>query len=79
VRVVVAWLGALLTLLVLWPAVCMSSEDGPTSCVSVLSTPLPWGESADTWGMVAALVASGAVFWLLRTLLRRGRPGGPTA
>ena len=65
------WVGAALVLLALWPAVCMSEEDGPTTCQSAVSLPLPWGESADTWGMVAASGAALLTFLVLRTLLRR--------
>ncbi len=73
-RVVGPWLAGLLVLVVLWPTVCMSSEDGPTSCQSAVLLPLPWGDSADTWGMVvavgAALLAYVAAHYLLRRIRR---------
>ncbi len=65
------WAAALLTLILLWPAVCVSSEDGPTSCQSLALVPLPWGESADTWGFVAALVGAVVAFVAVRLLVSR--------
>lgn len=56
---------AFVTLVVLWPAVCMSSEDGPTTCQSAVFLDLPWGENADTWGIGVALGGALAVFVLL--------------
>ena len=66
---------AVVVLIALWPAVCMSGEDEPTSCRSVV-IPLPWGESADSWGMVVPIVAALLTYVLLRQLLRR-RPARP--
>ena len=66
-RGLLAGAAAAVVLVLLWPVVCMSSEGGPTSCSSLV-LPLPWGESADTWGMLAALGAAAltfAVVWLL--------------
>ena len=70
-RALVPWVGAILALVFLWPTLCVSSEDGPTTCQSAVSLPLPWGESADTWGMAAAAGAAILVFVGLRLLLRR--------
>jgi hypothetical protein len=70
-RRAVPWLAAAIVLVALWPAVCMSQEGGPTSCRSAALLPLPWGESADTWGWVAALGAGLLTFLGVRTLLRR--------
>lgn len=69
-RRLVPWLAAGLVLIVLWPTVCMSSEGGPTSCQSVVLLPLPWGDSADSWGMVVALGAALLTYAILRRLLR---------
>ncbi len=66
---------ALAVLVALWPVLCMSGEDEPTSCQSALFISLPWGESADTWGMVVPIVGAVLTFLLLRRLLRR-RPAG---
>src|SRR4051794_6512135 len=71
VRRVVPWLAASLVLVALWPAVCMSAESGPTTCQSAVFLPLPWGESTDTWGFVAAIGAALLTFIVLRRLLRR--------
>lgn len=69
------WLAGFVVLIALWPAVCMSEEDGPTTCQSAVLLPLPWGESADTWGMVAAAGAALLTFFAVRFLTRRaGRP-----
>lgn len=65
------WIAGLIVLVALWPTVCMSSEGGPTSCQSAVFLPLPWGESADTWGMVAALGAAVLAYFAVRYLLRR--------
>lgn len=65
------WIGGFIVLVAFWPTVCMSSEDGPTSCQSAVFLPLPWGESADTWGMVVALGAAVLVYFAVRYLLRR--------
>lgn len=62
---------ALAVLIALWPVLCMPEEDGPTSCQSAAFIPLPWGESADTWGMVAPIVGAVLTYLLLRRLLRR--------
>lgn len=67
---------ALAVLIALWPVLCMSGEDGPTSCQSVVFIPLPWGESADTWGMVVPIVLAVVTYLLLRRLLRP-RLAGP--
>lgn len=69
-RVLGPWLAGLLVLIALWPTVCVSSEDGPTSCQSVV-LPLPWGESADTWGMVVAGAAAVLTYFAARHVLRR--------
>ncbi|WP_432478241.1 hypothetical protein [Nocardioides sp. GXQ0305] len=68
-RRVVPWLGAIAVLVALLPVVCSSSEDGATSCQSLVLLPLPWGESADTWGYVVAFAAMLATFLALRLLL----------
>ena len=65
------WIAGFIVLVALWPTLCMSSEDGPTSCQSAVFLPLPWGESADTWGMVVALGAAVLVYFGVRYLLRR--------
>ena len=67
---------ALAVLIALWPVLCMSEEDGPTSCQSAAFIPLPWGESADTWGMVVPIVGAVLTYFLLRRLLRC-RPARP--
>ena len=72
-RRVVPWAAAIVVLVALLPAVCVSSEDGPTSCQSLVLLPLPWGDSADTWGYVVAFGAMLATFVSLRLLLRRSR------
>ena len=69
-RIVSPWLAVLLVLIALWPTVCVSSETGPTSCQSAV-LPLPWGESADTWGMVVASVAAVLTYFAVRHLLQR--------
>ena len=60
-----------IVLIALWPTVCMSAEDGPTSCQSAAFLPLPWGESADAWGMGVALGAAVLAYFAARYLLRR--------
>lgn len=71
-RGLVPWVGAFIVLVVLWPTVCMSAEGDPaTSCQSAVFLPLPWGESADTWGMVVAGGAAIVTVVVLRRLLRR--------
>ena len=61
-------------LLGLWPAACMESEAGESSCTSALMLPLPWSaENADTWGMVVAVFAAILTFVLVTEL-----PGRPT-
>lgn len=70
------WLAGFTVLVALWPAVCMSGEDEPTSCQSVVLLPLPWGESADTWGMVAAVGAAVLAFFAVRYLIRHARRPG---
>ena len=62
---------AVIVLVALWPTVCMSSEGGPTTCQSAVFLPLPWGDSADTWGMVVALGAALVTCLVLRRLLRK--------
>jgi hypothetical protein len=71
-RKVAPWIVALVVLIVLWPTLCMSSEGGPTSCQSAVLLPLPWGESADSWGMVVAVAAAVIAYVAVRWLLRRG-------
>ena len=66
-------IAGVVVLIVLWPAVCMSEEDGPTSCISAVLLPLPWGESADNWGMVAAVGAALLAFGAVRYLVRHTR------
>jgi hypothetical protein len=61
----------MVVLVALWPAVCMSSEDGPTTCQSAVLLPLPWGDSADTWGWLAAACAAALTYVVLRRLLHR--------
>jgi hypothetical protein len=68
-RRLVPWLGAIAVLIALLPAVCTSSEDGATTCQSLVLLPLPWGDSADTWGYVVAFAAMLATFLALRLLL----------
>jgi hypothetical protein len=70
VRTVIPWVGAAIVLVALWPAVCMSQEGGPTTCQSAVFLPLPWGESADTWGWFAAIAGASITFVVLRLLLR---------
>lgn len=75
VRGLVAWALGFVVLVALWPALCMSGEDEPTTCRSAVLLPLPWGEDADGWGIVAAVVASVVtvvlVRWVLRARVRR--------
>lgn len=72
VRKVIPWVAAAVVLVALWPAVCMSQEGGPTTCQSAVFLPLPWGESADTWGWFAAIAGAAITFVVLRLLLRHG-------
>lgn len=65
------WIAGFIVLVALWPTLCVSSEDGPTSCQSAVFLPLPWGESADTWGMGVALGAAVLAYFAVRYLLRR--------
>jgi hypothetical protein len=65
------WIAGFIVLVALWPTLCMSSEDGPTSCQSAVFLPLPWGESADTWGMGVAVAAAVLAYFAVRYLLRR--------
>ena len=69
-RVLVPPTAAFLVLLALLPVLGMSQEGGPTTSRSLL-LPLPWGDSADTWGYVVAFGASLLTFLLVRRLLRR--------
>ncbi len=62
------WLAAVIVAVALWPAVCVSEESGPTSCDSLL-LPLPWGDSADTWGWAAAIAAAVLTYFAIRGLL----------
>lgn len=68
-RRIVPWLAAVVVLVALWPALCVSQEDGPTSCKSAVFLPLPWGDSADTWGMLTALAAALLTYAVARRLL----------
>jgi hypothetical protein len=72
VRKVIPWIAAAVVLVALWPALCMSQEGGPTTCQSAVFLPLPWGESADTWGWFAAIAGAAITFVVLRLLLRDG-------
>ena len=77
-RGLVPWVGAIIVLVALWPTVCMSAEGGPaTACQSAVFLSLPWAESADTWGMVAAGGAAILTFVVLRKLLRRSTSKTP--
>lgn len=69
-RKLVPWLAAAAVLVALWPTLCVSAEGGPTSCQSAVLLPLPWGDSADTWGMAVALGAAVLTYLVLRRLLR---------
>ena len=71
VRRLIPWVAAAIVLVALWPTVCMSSEGGPTTCQSAVFLPLPWGDSADSWGMIVALAAARITYLLLRRLLRK--------
>ncbi len=64
-------MAATTVLVALWPTVCMSAEGGATTCQSAVFLPLPWGESADTWGWLAAIAVALLTFIGLRRLLRR--------
>lgn len=70
-RKLVPWVAAFAVLVALWPTLCMTSEGGPTTCQSAVALPLPWGESADSWGMIVAAGAAALTFLVLRRLLRR--------
>ena len=73
-RTFLAGAAGLGVLLGLWPAVCMESEGGESSCTSALMLPLPWSaESADTWGMVVAVFAAILAFVLVTELPGRSR------
>jgi hypothetical protein len=67
-------LGAVIVLVALWPTLCVSQEGGSTSCQSAIFLPLPWGDSADTWGMATAIVAAVLMYLVLRRVLRRTEP-----
>lgn len=69
-RVLLPSAAALLVLIALLPVLGMSQEGGPTTSRSLL-LPLPWGDSADTWGYVVALGASLLTFVVGRRVLRR--------
>ncbi len=60
-----------LVLVALWPTLCVSSEDGSTSCQSAVFLPLPWGESADTWGIAVAVAAALVTYFAVRDWLGR--------
>ena len=70
-RRLLPWIVGFAVLVLLWPAVCMSSEDGPTSCQSAVLLPLPWGETADSWGMGVAVAAAVLAYFAVRYMLRR--------
>ena len=70
-RVLLPPTAALLVLVALLPVLAMSQEGGPTTSRSLL-LPLPWGDSADTWGYLVAFGASLLTFVVARRLLRRG-------
>ncbi|QNN53700.1 hypothetical protein [Nocardioides mesophilus] len=71
-RTLAPWTAATIVLVAFWPAVCMSAEGGPTTCQSAVLLPLPWGDSADTWGMAVPVVAALLTYFALRKLLRQG-------
>ncbi len=71
VRRLIPVLSALAVLVASWPVLCMSGEDEPPSCHSAVLIPLPWGESADTWGILVSIVGAVLTFLLLRRLLRQ--------
>ena len=70
-RRLIPWVAAAIVLVALWPTVCMSSEGGPTTCQSAVLLPLPWGERADSWGMIVAFGAALITHLVLRMLLRQ--------
>ena len=75
-RKVLAGVAAMVVLIALWPALCMESENGASSCSSAVFLPLPWSSSsADTWGMVTALLAAIFAFVLVLKLPRRNSSG----
>jgi len=76
-RRVLPWLAAIVVLVALLPAVCVSQEGGPTSCQSLALLPMPWGNHTDTWGYVVAFAAMLATFVALRLLLRDRTPAQP--
>jgi hypothetical protein len=72
-RIAVAGVVGVVVLLALWPALCVESEFGQSSCTSAVLLPLPWGvEQADTWGMVVAAFAALLAVVLTLKLARRG-------
>jgi hypothetical protein len=60
------WIAGFIVLVALWPTLCMSAEDGPSSCKSAVFLPLPWGESAGTWGMVVPVGAAVLAYFAFR-------------
>ncbi len=70
-RAVFPWLVGGMTLVALWPALCVSSEGGDESCQSALFLPLPWGRYTDTLGFVVAIGAALLASLTVRRLLRR--------
>ncbi|MFL6179249.1 MAG: hypothetical protein ACJ74E_05285 [Actinomycetes bacterium] len=75
-RRLIPWVAAVLAVVALWPTVCMSAEGGPTTCQSAVLLPLPWGDNADSWGMVVAIGAALVTYVVLHRLLRQ-RPKTP--
>jgi hypothetical protein len=71
-RRLLPWIAAIIVLVALWPTVCASSEDGPTTCQSAF-LPLPWGDSSDTWGIAVAVAAAVLTFFILRRVVPRGQ------
>jgi protein-S-isoprenylcysteine O-methyltransferase Ste14 len=76
-RSLAPWIIGFVVLVVLWPTVCASSEGGATTCQSAVLLPLPWGESADSWGMIVAIGAAAIAYFAVRYVLRRNRRRDP--
>jgi hypothetical protein len=70
-RMIWPGLAAVLVLVALWPLECVEAEGGPTLCQSALSLPLPWGATADSLGIAAALVGAILTFIGVTALVRR--------